>query len=146
MPHARDAAHLIRIDSNALEVLYWRLRDYCRIGASPDSRTSARATTMSDAVRWRRPSLGLKLRWMIYTAAMRTYRARVDKSGRILIPARVRRQLGLSEGSQVLIDVDKSGALHVATRSQALSKVRQEILKYIPTGEDLAEELIRDRR
>ena len=32
------------------------------------------------------------------------------------------------------------------SRSQALSKVREEIRKYIPAGGDLAEELIRDRR
>lgn len=72
--------------------------------------------------------------------------ARLEKSGRILIPAVVRRHLGLSEGSQVLVKVEESGALRVASRSQALAKVRQEIRKYIPAGQDLAAELIRDRR
>ena len=77
---------------------------------------------------------------------METYTTRLEKSGRILIPAAVRRHLGLSEGSQVLVKVEKSGALQVTTRSQALAKVRQEIRKYIPAGRDLAEELVRDRR
>ena len=77
---------------------------------------------------------------------MDTYTARLEKSGRILIPAAVRRQLGLSEGSQVLVKVEESGALQVTTRSQALAKVREEIRKYIPAGQDLAEALIRDRR
>ena len=77
---------------------------------------------------------------------METYTARLEKSGRILIPAAVRRHLGLSEGSRVLVKVEESGALHVTSRSQALTKVRQEIRKYIPAGQDLAEELIRDRR
>ena len=77
---------------------------------------------------------------------METYTARLEKSGRILIPAAVRRQLGLSEGSQVLVKVEESGALQVTSRSQALSKVREEIRRYIPAGQDLAEELIRDRR
>jgi AbrB family looped-hinge helix DNA binding protein len=77
---------------------------------------------------------------------METYTTRLEKSGRILIPAAVRRHLGLSEGSQVLVKVEDSGALQVTTRSQVLAKVRQEIRKYIPAGRDLAEELIRDRR
>ena len=77
---------------------------------------------------------------------METYTARLEKSGRILIPASVRRHLGLSEGSQVLVKVEESGALRVTSRSQALAKVRQEIRKYIPAGHDLAAELIRDRR
>jgi AbrB family looped-hinge helix DNA binding protein len=77
---------------------------------------------------------------------METYTTRLEKSGRILIPAAVRRRLGLSEGSQVLVKVEESGTLQVTSRSQALAKVRQEIRKYIPAGQDLAEELIRDRR
>jgi AbrB family looped-hinge helix DNA binding protein len=77
---------------------------------------------------------------------METYTTRLEKSGRILIPAAVRRHLGLSEGSQVLVRVEDSGTLQVTSRSQALAKVREEISKYIPAGQDLAEELIRDRR
>jgi AbrB family looped-hinge helix DNA binding protein len=77
---------------------------------------------------------------------METYTTRIEKSGRILIPAAVRRQLGLSEGSQVLVKVEEPGALQVTSRSQALARVREEIRKYIPAGEDLAGELIRDRR
>ena len=77
---------------------------------------------------------------------METYTARLEKSGRILIPAVLRRRLGISAGSQVLVKVEESGALQVTTRSQALAKVREEIRKYIPAGQDLAEALIRDRR
>jgi len=77
---------------------------------------------------------------------METYTTRLEKSGRILIPAPVRRHLGLTEGSQVLVKVEESGALQITSRSQALAKVRKEIRKYIPAGQDLAEELIRDRR
>ena len=77
---------------------------------------------------------------------METYTTRLEKSGRILIPVAVRRQLGLSEGSQVLVKVEEPGALQVTSRSHALAKVREEIRKYIPAGQDLAGELIRDRR
>lgn len=75
-----------------------------------------------------------------------TYTTRLEKSGRILIPAALRRRLGLSEGSPVIVKLDKTGGLRVSSRSQALAKVRQELRRYIPAGRDLAKELIRDRR
>ncbi len=77
---------------------------------------------------------------------METYTTRLEKSGRILIPASVRRHLGLTEGSPVVVKVEPSGALQITSRSQALAKVRKEIRKYIPPGRDLAKELMRDRR
>jgi AbrB family looped-hinge helix DNA binding protein len=77
---------------------------------------------------------------------METYTTRLERSGRILIPAAVRRQLGLSEGSQVVVKVDESGALQVTSRLRALDQAREEIRKYIPAGRDLADELIQDRR
>src|ERR1035437_6465284 len=81
-----------------------------------------------------------------YDGNMETYTTRLEKSGRILVPASVRRRLGLSAGSQVVVKVEPSGALEITSRSQALAKVREEIRKYIPAGRDLVEELIRDRR
>ena len=77
---------------------------------------------------------------------METYTTQLEKSGRILIPAKIRRRLGLSEGSPVVVKVESSGRLAITTRSQALAKVRKEIRKFIPPGRDLAAELIRDRR
>ena len=71
---------------------------------------------------------------------------RLEKSGRILIPAALRRELALSPGSQVLIKIESTGALQITSRAQILAKVRQEIRKYIPAGQDLANELIRDRQ
>jgi AbrB family looped-hinge helix DNA binding protein len=82
----------------------------------------------------------------VYDGTTETYTTRLEKSGRILVPASVRRRLGLSEGSQVVVKLAPSGALEIASRSQALAKVRVEIRQYIPAGRDLAEELIRDRR
>ena len=77
---------------------------------------------------------------------METYATRLEKSGRILIPATVRRRLGLSEGSQVIVKVEPSGAIEITSRSQALAKAREEIRKYIPDGRGLVDELIQDRR
>jgi AbrB family looped-hinge helix DNA binding protein len=77
---------------------------------------------------------------------MEVYTTRLEKSGRILVPVAIRRRLGLSEGSQVIVKVEESGTLQVTSRSQVLAQARDEIRKYIPAGRDLAEELIQDRR
>lgn len=77
---------------------------------------------------------------------METYTTRIEKSGRILIPASVRRRLGLSEGSQIIVKVEDSGAIQLTSRSQALAKAREQVRKYVPAGRDLVDELIRDRR
>ena len=77
---------------------------------------------------------------------METYTARLESSGRILLPAAIRRQLGLSEGSTVIVTAEESGAIRVTSRFQALAQVRDEVRQYIPAGRDLVEELIQDRR
>jgi len=61
---------------------------------------------------------------------METYATRLET------PASVRRQLRLSAGSQVLVKVEECGTLQVSSRAQALAKVREEIRKYIPAGQD----------
>ncbi|HTS29661.1 MAG TPA: AbrB/MazE/SpoVT family DNA-binding domain-containing protein [Bryobacteraceae bacterium] len=74
------------------------------------------------------------------------YSVKVEKSGRILIPAAVRRQLHLVEGqSHVLLTVDAKG-IKVGTRRQALEEVRSALRRYIPEGSDVAAELLADRR
>jgi AbrB family looped-hinge helix DNA binding protein len=75
-----------------------------------------------------------------------TYAARLEKSGRILIPAAVRRTLGLAEGSMVVVKVESSGEIGIISRSQALAKARKDLRKFVPPGRDLVEELIQDRR
>ncbi len=69
----------------------------------------------------------------------------MEKSGRILIPAEIRRRLNLKEGAEVLLGVDETG-IHLGTRDQALSRVHQRLRQYIPEGRVLSEELIQERR
>ncbi len=77
---------------------------------------------------------------------MEPHPTRMEKSGRILVPVEVRRQLGLSEGATVIVKIDEtSGALEIKSRLQVLDKVRKRLRQYIPAGSDLAGELIRER-
>jgi AbrB family looped-hinge helix DNA binding protein len=78
---------------------------------------------------------------------MKQIAVRVEKTGRILIPVDIRRQLNLVEGeSEVLLNVDDTGVIKVTTRKQALDRIRAEIRKHIPAGVSLADELLTDRR
>ena len=76
---------------------------------------------------------------------MPTVSAKLEKSGRVLIPAAIRRQLNLQEGSEVLLRVDETG-IQLSTRQQALARVNERLRRYIPKGRVLSEELIQERR
>jgi AbrB family looped-hinge helix DNA binding protein len=70
---------------------------------------------------------------------------KLEKSGRILIPAAVRRKLNLSAGSELLLRVDEAG-IRIGTRAQALTRVHDRLRKYIPSGRILSQELLDERR
>jgi len=71
---------------------------------------------------------------------------RVEKSGRILIPAAVRRRLGLKEGeSDLLLDIDDSG-VQVTTRSQAVARVQGWASKYREPSRLVSADLSEERR
>jgi len=76
---------------------------------------------------------------------METISVKVEKSGRILIPAAVRRQFGLKEGTEVILRADETG-IRISTRGQALARIRKELRRYIPEGVLVSEELIQERR
>jgi len=71
---------------------------------------------------------------------------RVEKSGRVLIPAAVRRQLGLREGeSDLLLNIDET-PVAVTTRAQALKRIQQWASTFIEPGRRVSDELLEERR
>jgi AbrB family looped-hinge helix DNA binding protein len=76
---------------------------------------------------------------------METISVKVEKSGRILIPAAIRRRFDIKEGTEVILRVDEDG-IQVRTREQALARIRKRLRRYIPEGRLLSEELIQERR
>ena len=77
---------------------------------------------------------------------MATISVRVEKSGRILIPAAVRRKLGLKEGeSDLLLKIDET-PVGVTTRAQALAHIQKWAAGYAVPGRVFSEELIEERR
>ncbi len=78
-------------------------------------------------------------------ATMNTARARVDGQGRIVIPADLRRALGIKEGERVIVRLE-DGELRITTIDHAIRQAQQMVRQYIPPGHSLVDELIAERR
>ncbi|MGW8188979.1 AbrB/MazE/SpoVT family DNA-binding domain-containing protein [Sphingomonas hankookensis] len=76
---------------------------------------------------------------------MEAQRVKIVDGGKLVIPALMRRQLGIGTGDTVLVDVD-NGELRVRSVKRAIERARAILRKHIPEGESLADELIADRR
>lgn len=73
----------------------------------------------------------------------------IGSGGRINLPARQRRVLGLAEGDEVVVGVE-DGGLRIESRDAAIDrvqrKVRERLGGYGESGRMLSEELISERR
>ncbi len=71
--------------------------------------------------------------------------ARMGKSGRLVIPVELRRELGIEAGDEVILRLDEEG-LHVSTPAQALARAQAFVRSLSIERKDLATELIAERR
>jgi AbrB family looped-hinge helix DNA binding protein len=71
--------------------------------------------------------------------------ALLDKTGRLFIPAKIRKEMGWNPGDRLVLS-PMQRELRVLSRRQAIEQIRAEVLKHIKPGVSLVEELIRDRR
>ena len=76
---------------------------------------------------------------------MEAQRVKIVEGGKLVIPAMMRRQLGIGPGDTVMVDID-NGELRVRSVSKALERARAILRRYVPEGTSLADELIADRR
>lgn len=72
-------------------------------------------------------------------------RGRLVSDGRLQIPARVRRELGLRDGDAVIMET-VGGELRVRPYRDVLAGIQARLREYVPEGVSLADELIADRR
>ena len=74
-----------------------------------------------------------------------TYHAKVIAGGKIVIPAELRRALGVKDGDTLIID-QEDGRLIIQTYSAMVRRVQDSIREYVPQGVSLVDELIAERR
>lgn len=72
-------------------------------------------------------------------------RTRMNRQGRIVIPAECRAAAGLKPGDELIVETVGEGELRLLTKEQALKKA-QEIVARFGSGRDLVAELIAERR
>ena len=76
---------------------------------------------------------------------MNIQRGKIVSGGRIQLPADVRRQLALSDGDTVLIEV-VDGEVHLRPVTAAIRRIQERMRPYIVEGHSVVDELIADRR
>ena len=85
----------------------------------------------------------LEIRQMVMEMA--THRGKVTEGGRVVIPADLRRQLGLQTGDEVVLDVT-DGELRIRSLPQAIERAQSLVRRYVGEDTSLADELIGERR
>ncbi|MGD0299525.1 MAG: AbrB/MazE/SpoVT family DNA-binding domain-containing protein [Bryobacteraceae bacterium] len=76
---------------------------------------------------------------------MKTVIVKVDGSGRVLLPAKFRKELDLRRGSELIMRLGKESLL-LKTRAQAIREAQDHFSRLRRKGELWSEELIKDRR
>jgi AbrB family looped-hinge helix DNA binding protein len=76
---------------------------------------------------------------------MSTLTAKVVDGGRIVIPAKVRKALGLEVGDTVTLEV-QGNELRITSQAEAVKRAQALVRKRIPKGRSLVSELREERR
>lgn len=73
-------------------------------------------------------------------------RTRIGEGGRLVIPAHLRRRLGLAVGDDALLIETRDGELRLTTPEAGLRHARALVRRYVKPSESLVEELLAERR
>lgn len=76
---------------------------------------------------------------------MGTLTAKMDKGGRVMLPQRFRLELGLTEGSELIVRV-VDGEIRLTPPEAAWDKARAICMALNTSGESVVDELSRERR
>ncbi len=70
---------------------------------------------------------------------------KIDKNGRVFIPADYRRELGLKPGDRVLVELHE-GELRILSQLEGIRRAQEIVARHVGPGRSLADELIAERR
>jgi len=75
----------------------------------------------------------------------KVYRSKIDRSGRISLPAEIRATLGVNEGDSVLV-VQEGSSVEILTLHEALRQAKEYFMGLAPPEVSLVDELIQEHR
>ena len=73
-------------------------------------------------------------------------RVKIAEGGRIVLPVKYRRALGVDVGDEVCLEQDLDQGIRIFTLDQAVERSQKLIAKYAQTNRSLVSELIAERR
>ncbi len=76
---------------------------------------------------------------------MNTIMSKIRQGGRVVVPSRYRKELGLKPGDDVIL-VLEDGEVRITTLPQVIQRAQEMVRRYNPEGRSLVDELIRERR
>ena len=76
---------------------------------------------------------------------MISIKTKLGEGGRVVVPARYRKELGLKPGDDVIL-VLEDGEVRITTLPRVIQRAQQIVRRYNPEGRSLVDELIRERR
>ena len=75
-----------------------------------------------------------------------TYDAKVISGGKVVIPAELRRKMGIAAGDTLIFEEDEDGRVVLKTYGQVVREVQEEFRRLIPPGVSLVDDLLAERR
>ena len=76
---------------------------------------------------------------------MNSIMTRIGEGGRVVVPARYRKVLGLEPGDDVIL-VLEDGEVRITTLPSVIQRAQEIVRRCNPEGRSLVDELIRERR
>jgi AbrB family looped-hinge helix DNA binding protein len=73
------------------------------------------------------------------------YSMKMSEGGRVVIPAEIRKTLGINDGDIVLWEL-VDGEARLTTKRERMRRAQALVREYVPEGVSLVDELVADRR
>ena len=82
---------------------------------------------------------------MCHNQLMTAIPVKVGPKGRVVVPAPIRKELGIEEGTELMARIEGDGIV-LEPRAAALRRLRALVRERVPEGVSLVDELIAERR
>lgn len=72
-------------------------------------------------------------------------KVRIDRGGRLVIPANFRKALGIENGDEIVLHLEED-SIRLISLQEAVHQAQNRVKKYVPSTISLSDELIAERR